>query len=1099
MADLTDKKQRDLASGDISVTYIIEAGAGTGKTTILVKRFLKLIMTGSAKIDEIVSITFTEKAAAEMLTRVRDNLEEICHGKSGLAIKAHCRDALDNFSLNRISTIHGFAGNLLREKPFEAEVDPFFEINDPRGHDIFNRVWEEWIEKELGLTDSPIRYVVEMGVKHATITAYVKFVYQNRDFFTDYIPLEIEYNIDEFIGLLKRTGRILKDIMDNHCSNYDDKGKKEIEKFLALIKAIDRGTPREIERLLLNIGGFKAKGSKSNYIPGDKCTEQKKVFKDLNVELNIIKNIISQKIIGGCLNRIKEFIKLVESEKFRHGVLDFRDLLVKARFLLRDNINTRRYYQRKFRYILVDEFQDTDPLQAEIVFFLSGGIGQKIEGQVREAEPVSNWEECGIKPGKLFIVGDPKQSIYRFRRADIEIYEKVKEILKRGGGESLNISVNFRSLRPVVEFVNKHFSKVIKKPSEGNYQPEYVSLSPFREENENIPSLVLLNPDDKLQETMIYSYDVRLAEAGMVAEYIDYLVNESGIKIGGRSGNNRPIRYKDIAMLFPRTSDIDIYESALSARGIPYVLEAGNLFFKRQEISDLIIILKAIDNPLDEVAVLSVLKSPLAGVSDEEILQASINGVSFNYLEVTSDSSPDIRKIFNELRFFHKHRGEVSISILIEMILDWSRYREFHIVTSADRRPEANIEKFMGIAREYEEAHRGTLRGFIGEMSEKLKEKEAEPDAPLAESDDDAVLLITAHKSKGLEFPVVIPVNLMTQKPSPKTGQYFIDRETHTFEARMNPLETPGFEDLRIIEDMRLTAEEIRLLYVACTRAIDMLVIPRALLKKKEELQCQNMQSHMSGLFLFENPELQDMFHVVEYGADIIVVEQLFRPAPHLGSGGSPDPPGNSIFTSDLERWKDERQKLIEQASRTEYISSYSTEKTRKEDVEETDETAEFEDTTGMRIGRAYHRVMERIDFESPVDLKNLSIAESTRENVSGLAHVVEKLAGNTLKSDLIKTAIKSGNYRKEFPFTVELDGTVTRGFIDLVIKTNDGFIVIDYKSDDVTPNKIPDHVKNEYSMQIDIYGEAMKKITGGSVDSIYYYFATPGIAYKVK
>ena len=380
MTDLIDKKQRDLASGDISTTYLVEAGAGTGKTTILVERFLKLITSGSARVDEIVSITFTEKAAAEMLTRVRDKLEEIYRQESDTAIGKHCKDALDNFALNRISTIHSFAANLLREKPFEAGVDPFFEINDPESYDIFNRVWEEWIEKELDIIGSPLRYAVEVGVKHATIMAFIRFVYINRDFFSDYIPPESEYNynIEEFIELLKRSGVLLRGITENHCKNKKDKGYIEIEKFLTMLKVIDRSTSDEIERLILNIKKFKIKGSKSNYNPGNKCTEQKEIFKALNDELCSIREKISQKIIGDCINRIKELVRLVESEKFRRGILDFNDLLIKARNLLRDNIYTRRYYQRKFRYILVDEFQDTDPLQAEIVFFLAESIGREI-------------------------------------------------------------------------------------------------------------------------------------------------------------------------------------------------------------------------------------------------------------------------------------------------------------------------------------------------------------------------------------------------------------------------------------------------------------------------------------------------------------------------------------------------------------------------------------------------------------------------------------------------------------------------------------------------------------------------------------------------
>ncbi len=308
--------------------------------------------------------------------------------------------------------------------------------------------------------------------------------------------------------------------------------------------------------------------------------------------------------------------------KTERSLLDFHDLLILARDMLRDSRAAREFFKARFDYLLVDEFQDTDPLQAEIVFFL----GERADSFA------ATWEEVALEYGKLFIVGDPKQSIYRFRRADLDLYGLVRSKIE-GSGECLAIRMNFRSDPAIIDEVNAVFAPWMAGPTATRYEPEYIAMEAWREPQSYGPATTLLPPPAgfDLEQS---SERLAAAEAACLAEHIAELVSTGRTSVAG-NGAHRPIAYRDIAVLYSTTTHLGALENALRARQIPYQVSGGKDLPKRSEIQAVRTVLAAICNPFDTAAVIGALRSAFFGCSDEELLTHRLDGGRFDYVTET--------------------------------------------------------------------------------------------------------------------------------------------------------------------------------------------------------------------------------------------------------------------------------------------------------------------------------------------------------------------------------------------------------------------------------------------------------------------------------
>ncbi|MEO0249701.1 MAG: UvrD-helicase domain-containing protein, partial [candidate division WOR-3 bacterium] len=628
---LIDQEQRERADQDISESYIVEAAAGTGKTTVLVTRMINLIKAGVARLEEIVGITFTEKAAAELKVKLRQELEKALPSQANSDEHQRLSEAISDLERMQVTTIHSFCGSLLRERPVEAGLDPNFEIADDLTSSLVqDEVWEGWLEKQMDANDPALRRAVLMGITPEQIRKVSHFVLGNHDVLP-YLPSpsslgDMEEAIGQFIKSFQKSVSSLSRLK-NYCKNPDeDKAAQKIEQLTQQFLKLE-SLPREEKEIFIfreiSIGSSKP-GNQKNWQSKGHLEDVRKEMDQLSQAYGEVRATIADSVIAGLADRLTDYLKAYEQAKRDRNLLDFNDLLFTARNMLRRYPQVRQYFRDRFKFLLVDEFQDTDPLQAEIVFFLS----EEEKAKARE------WKEVQVSPGRLFLVGDPKQSIYRFRRADIEMYEEAKK--RMGESRLLNISQNFRCAPSIVRVVNRIFQDLIKPPEDGPYQPRYVPLH-FGREKGSVPSghgIVLLYPPKNNNIKLERVDDCRLWESRCIASFIQKVVGEERWQVWDDSDHSfRPIRFKDIAILMRNYIPLNHLEEALRSYGVDYRVVGGKYFYERQEVQQLLAVLQAIDNPNDKVALVAALRSPFFGISDEELFMFHARGGNLNYLQ----------------------------------------------------------------------------------------------------------------------------------------------------------------------------------------------------------------------------------------------------------------------------------------------------------------------------------------------------------------------------------------------------------------------------------------------------------------------------------
>ena len=504
-----DQDVRDRVTTDLGTTYLLEAGAGTGKTRVLVDRYVTCVLDpvhGTGDVRTVAAITFTEKAAGELRQRVREEFERLAEGSAGDPARAAViQGALDALDDAPISTIHGFAGRLLREFPVEARVDPAFEQLDALGSDLERaRLWEEWLT-ELAAGDPAegsarrgLSRLLRAGVRLEWLRALAvgpKGIFGER---YDLDPEPGELPEPDLLAALEGLDAPLDRLASYcsvACSDISDKGCVAATALAEAGRELLEHPPRDVDQLAAALFALPVKdttsapgGAKGNWSPahGGKDELQTR-YREAVAQVLDAREAYAAFLTTLAVSVADAFSRWAAAAQLALGRLDFTDLLGCLRDLLVGDPDAREALQARLRYLLVDEFQDTDPLQAEIVFFLC------------EREPVArDWRDVVLQPGKLFVVGDPKQSIYRFRRADIGMYDQVRRLIAgqpTGTGATEVIRQNFRTTPAVVQWVNNVFADVFDADAEEGRQPGYQWVEPFRPPAEGPRVSVLLGDD----------------------------------------------------------------------------------------------------------------------------------------------------------------------------------------------------------------------------------------------------------------------------------------------------------------------------------------------------------------------------------------------------------------------------------------------------------------------------------------------------------------------------------------------------------------------------------------------------------------------------
>ena len=847
---LVDQPDRDRIRTALDTTLVVEAAAGTGKTTELVARMVNTLAGGRARIDEIVAVTFTEKAAGELKLRLREEIEHARERSAGVE-RQRLEDALAHLEEAHVSTIHGFCADLLRERPVEADVDPRFEVLlEPVANLLLDGVVDHWLQQTLEAPTEGVRRVLRRAYRdddgeagpRAALRKAVRSLSEWRDFDAPWRrdPVDRRRLITAALQAIHAFASVSASGTSRDNFFVDT---APIRRFSRLNTAsIPAGAAGEdaldgLEALLGPFSRDKAftrcrTGFGSTYAAGVPRADLKAQHAALKALLQETMTALEADLAACLQQELQPCLARYEVAKQERGALDFTDLLMRARDLLRRNRTVRGDFQRRYQRLFVDEFQDTDPIQAEILLLLAADDPEE-----------ADWTRVRPVPGKLFIVGDPKQAIYRFRRADVETYWQVKRQLVAAGAQACELRTCFRSVPVLQRAINHVFSQVMDADPAAA-QAAYVALEPVRSDSTTQPALVAL-PVPRPYKSKYVSYEaIEASLPDAVGAFVEWLVQESGWTVSERApggGELRvPVQARHVAILFRRFSSWgeDVtrpYVEALEARQVPHLLVGGRSFHEREEVDALRVALCAVEWPDDELSVYATLRGGFFAFPDHQLLEyrnahhGRLNPVTTTRRDEAPvrDAEPSdmeaIEDALRLLRSLHRDRNRVPVQDTVQALLRATRAHAGLALRPGGEQALANVLHVVELARQYEASEGASFRGFVQQFLDETHTEAAE--SPILEEGTDGVRLMTVHKAKGLEFPVVILADITCRLSSDRPSRALVSSRGLCVQtiAGCTPAELVELRDGEMARDR---AEGHRLAYVAATRARDLLVVP---------------------------------------------------------------------------------------------------------------------------------------------------------------------------------------------------------------------------------------------------------------------------------
>jgi len=1069
-----DQAERDRIREDVGVNMCVEAGAGTGKTTVLVDRIVHMLASGHAEVQHLAVITFTEKAAAELAGRVRQGLED-ARETAGHAERERIERALRGLNQAHMETIHAFASSMLRERPLEAGLDPGFEVLDELPAQLaFEAAYDEWLAAELA-NDAPppaLFDALNLGLQPGAVRDAARALNGYREM----LPLARDRIITQdprtVLSNLERIATELRPFTSSVMNDDSDGAYVQIPAIINYVESLRPllGRDDAVKRALCSRPRQDGKktGNRANWRNARDCDAVKGHIKKFG---EIVDGAVGEwraAATGALVDWLHGFVDRYARVRREGGKADFHDLLVWARDLLRGNDEVRAYFAQRYRHILVDEFQDTDPVQVELIVRLCA------EGRV-----TGDWRQAALRPGSLFVVGDPKQSIYRFRRADIAMYDDVKRNMF--GGAPRLITQNFRSVSGVIDWVNATFDSLIR--GQPGVQPPYEALVAH-------PRFTAADAVDVISATPAgpRADDVRRAEGEVLASLIRASVQSGAWRV--REGDvtaARPATYGDVVVIIPGRAGLEIYEDAFARAGVPYRHEGGRTFFQRQEVRELIAILRAIDDPGDGVATIAALRSSGFGCSDEDLLIYRAGGGRFDAPRVAPGAEGAVAESLRVLRELAARRHDTPLPELVRGALESARLVEFAMLQPQGEQGAANLLKVIDQARAFGDATGGGLRAFVRWLKVNTDRTSEETDAPISEETDDVVRIITIHASKGLEFPIVAFANMDTERPD--RTRVIADRETSRLYVQLGERKkgfiSAGFGDAEAGERLHSEAEELRKLYVAATRAKDRLIVPFVETSGRRARTNASLSDVMRGALVNTQNRL-DTSDLPAVEGDLPV---------WLRAPATADDSAAADVAAGRDRWLTERAALIAAANRPLPVQTASALKPEWER-----ESAGGDDVRRGRaadFGSAVHLVLERIELRAAADVDAIARAVAIETGLADREAEIAATAQRALGSAAAGRALASERMLQEAPFTVALPpgaaGGLAEGRIDLMWIEDGAIVIADFKTDGISERETPARAAT-YRNQALVYAWAARQATGLPVKEVVFIFASPGV-----
>jgi len=1072
-----DCGEREKILKDLDRTMLVEAAAGTGKTTSMVGRMVALLAEGKCEIHTLAAITFTKKAAAELRERFQAELAK--GAKTGVGeSRRRLERAASHVEKAFIGTIHSFCARLVRERPVEAGVDIAFEEMDDEEDRVFSeRVWREYVAR-LHAVDSPILEDLHLlGLRIDRLERAYSHLCQYPDVKEWPAPEVPLPDLGPVTGKLESYARHMRELASRLPDEYgNDKLIPKYKLISRLVRWKDLKDPSQLMDVLSAFGNAKPVLKEWRLDGGEK--PDKNLAKSESERWEAFRKEVAEPTLTvwrshrypKVFEAVRPAAELCAERRLRAGKLNYQDLLLFASNLLRNHPTVRSYFRKRFTHLLVDEFQDTDPVQAEVMLLLTADDpNERI------------WNECRPVDGSLFVVGDPKQSIYRFRRADIVTYNEVKRIIQENGGSAVTLSTNFRTVSPLVAWVNRAFEQAFDT-GERRYSPQYVPLQAWRGEGaagelQGVRRL-LLCPEGRKHEPVVRK------EAEIIARTIRHAI-DVGLPMPRTEkererGTPPHAIASDFMVVTRKKRYLSLYAENLQGYGIPHEVTGGTGGNEAKPLALLRDCLAAALRPDDPVALVAVLRGELFGISDPGLFEFKDAGGKFNYLlpvprEMVTEERGWIEDAFGRLRRYDTWLRALPVMSALERIVE-----DLGLVALCTLSPRGNLEagsllKAIEILRS-EGRGRNSLVDVLDTLSRMVEGGEAFDSIPAKVVDEPAVRVMNLHKAKGLEAPVVFladptgrsdghPVDVHVDRSSGNARGYLAVFEEGLFGRQGEPLAHPPDWERWMEEEKRfLEAEESRLLYVAATRAGSQMVVSQI-----DNAQKSNPWSFFAG-FLEEDSSLPVQDQAV------------------AGTVG-PVPPG-AVQTD----WRDEAisprwERVLQPSYRMEAA---------KEAALAGERISVGSDDRGTEWGSAIHLLLETAATRPDADLHGSAVNALSGHGLDpALSEEAVALVRSVLASEIWTRASASSKRLVEVPFqklkkqkgdTEPELPTILRGVIDLVFREPEGWVIVDYKTDRGTEDRLPKLITH-YTPQLETYAQAWEEMTGERVHETGLYF----------
>ncbi len=1100
----------------LDMTVSVSAGAGSGKTEVLVQRFCGIVRDGRATVDEILAVTYTEKAAKEMKQRIVRELTALSQEADGARFEEERRRVESAY----IGTIHSFATRLLRENAFEAGVDPRYRVMDEaEGETLKDTVLDDliadWHEKGVeACVDLLQAYDIDslksgiVGLHRHLRTAGDRVwqipsggvVYASpREFLNGYTRL-----VDDLIRLAKLgelNGKIGEQILQFAPSFPSLKAAMEelcrrVEALADPLREYAQEFDWDLYEEARAAGDFVKNNVGSKDIKEDYVKPAKAFARDF---LFAVIEPLADHYMGCLRTMTDEFGRRYESAKMLAGALDFDDLLLKTRDLLvgQDGHSAAaEEYLNRFKFVIMDEFQDTNLLQKTIV-------------------------ESVCPAGRFFCVGDPKQSIYRFNNADVSVFiENHRKVNSSPDRAAISFIENFRSRPEILSFVNALFDRLWASDPDLEFE-KLEAKAEFGDTSDAVVELLLV-PQEK------DASQARLLESRAIASRICQLLGCTGGRpfqvTRKRNPDDKPrdLQPGDIMILFRSTAEIPLYEKALFDAGIPFYVVSGRGFYETHEVSDIHSLLKVVDNALDDVSMAAVLRSPMVGVSDDALwwLTRAPDSCETNreigklYAGLQNlDALPEIDQtdrdkltafieLLDELRGLSAGCG---ITDLLDTAIRRTAYDLKTLASSDGKRRYANIRKLLDLAQSCQSTGQFHLPDFIHHIESLKVMAQREGEAPTETEDSPVVRMMTVHKAKGLQAPVVFVADSSRPPRLARTDAFMFSNEQGV-SCKLKNLATDEMVVTAEYERQKAElrdadlAEEKRLFYVAATRAEELLVISgrskydgKAAKKGIEEHTCwsgwlesvlqigerpcsgRERKSYGDSEFnLLDGTGLVDVF-ASDSGQTLSAVARLeqVKLAAEYGGEGMNEVADRCRAVISVSRDAE----LVLTVSRIldyvacprmyycRWVLGIQEESPDPKDMIPDDEA----DVSSTTLGTAVHQVLRAVDFSKALEPQLDELAKLQTGNLLG---PIEDACKRFLASSWAERICRGSQWLQEVPLRLKLGTCDFRGRADLLFKDESGWVVADYKTGGGVDS-------DRYRRQVGIYALAVERCLG--------------------